>query len=55
MAWCQNCSEEFPYRSGDVVGRTDLYAATGRMALDSPVVGWGMGSFQAAFPAYQPD
>ena len=22
MAWCQNCSEEFPYRSGDVVGRT---------------------------------
>ncbi len=22
MAWCQKCGEEFPYRSGDVVGRT---------------------------------
>jgi hypothetical protein len=39
----------------DVVGRVDLYAATLEMAADSPVVGWGMGTFRAAFPAYQPD
>jgi hypothetical protein len=25
------------------------------MAGDSPFVGWGMGTFQAAFPAYQPE
>ena len=39
----------------DVVGRGELYRATARMALDSPGLGWGMGSFQSAFPAFQPD
>ena len=30
MAWCQNCGEEFPYRSGDVVGRTQTCDKCGR-------------------------
>ena len=30
MAWCQNCGEEFPYRSGDVVGRTSTCEKCGR-------------------------
>jgi hypothetical protein len=30
MAWCQNCGEEFPYRSGDVVGRTSTCAKCNR-------------------------
>ena len=42
-------------READVVGRTDLYAATSRLALDSPALGWGMGSFQSTFPSVQPD
>ncbi len=42
-------------RGEDVIGRGELYRATARMVPDSPVVGWGMGSFEAAFPAYQPE
>jgi O-antigen ligase len=38
----------------DVADRAGIYVATARMALDSPVVGFGMGTFRAAFPAYQP-
>jgi hypothetical protein len=30
MAWCQNCGREFPYRSGDVVGRTSTCEGCGR-------------------------
>ncbi len=30
MAWCQNCSTEYPYRSGDVVGRTATCEQCGR-------------------------
>ena len=30
MAWCQNCGGEFPYRSGDVVGRTATCESCGR-------------------------
>jgi O-antigen ligase len=43
------------FSSGDVVARGDVYRATARMAADSPAVGWGMGTFEASFPAYQPD
>jgi O-antigen ligase len=55
VAWRVGAAVLERVAAGDVVGRGEIYAATGRMAADSPVLGWGMGSFQAAFPAYQPE
>lgn len=41
--------------ASDVVGRADVYVATLRLAQQSPLLGWGMGSFEATFPSVQPD
>jgi hypothetical protein len=39
----------------DVVGRARLYEGVVAMGADSPVVGWGLGTFRFVFPAYQPE
>jgi hypothetical protein len=40
---------------GDVVGRARLYEGVVAMGMDSPFLGWGLGTFRFVFPAYQPD
>ena len=55
IAWPQVVAYADRFSREDVVGRARLYEGVVAMGADSPIVGWGLGTFRFVFPAYQPE
>ncbi len=52
--WGDRVSERIDAQGLELGNRGEVYAATGRMILDYPLLGVGLGSFASIFPVYRP-